>query len=150
MSFLDIAFDGMSYCPSAVTHFVTSRPPGGASPSPVSSVSSPRRRWPGRGQLRAQDAALPELLSRLEPLHPRNTTFPGEVFLRLAADALACSGVSPADPLPLEAMRDRFLPECSGAGPAPAQVPVRRAGGRDRAWRHRAGPARRSRLVASR
>ena len=30
----------------------------------------------------------------LEPLHPPNNTFPGEVFLRLAADALAWSGTS--------------------------------------------------------
>jgi hypothetical protein len=59
----------------------------------------------------AEDAALPELLSRLEPLHPRNDTFPGEVFLRLAADALAWSGTSPADPLSLEGMRERFLAE---------------------------------------
>ena len=53
---------------------------------------------------------------RLEPLHPRNNTFPGEVFLRLAADALAWSGVSTADPLPLEGIRERFLPEFSGRG----------------------------------
>jgi hypothetical protein len=28
------------------------------------------------------------VLSELAPLHPRNDTFPGEVFLQLAADAL--------------------------------------------------------------
>ena len=64
----------------------------------------------------AKDAALPDLLDELERLHPRNNTFPGEVFLRLAADALAWSGVSPADPLPLEGLRERFLPEYSGRG----------------------------------
>jgi hypothetical protein len=36
----------------------------------------------------ARDARLSELLGELEPLHPRNDTFPGEVFLYLAADAL--------------------------------------------------------------
>ena len=36
----------------------------------------------------ARDADISELLSGLAPLHPRNDTFPGEVFLRLAADAL--------------------------------------------------------------
>ena len=55
-------------------------------------------------------------LGEIEPLHPRNNTFPGEVFLRVAAGALAWAGVSPADPLPLEGMRERFLPGYSGHG----------------------------------
>jgi hypothetical protein len=59
---------------------------------------------------------LQALLDQLEPLHPRNNTFPGEVFLRLAADALAWSGVSTADPLTLEEMREQFLPEFSRRG----------------------------------
>jgi hypothetical protein len=36
----------------------------------------------------ARDADIFEVLSALAPLHPRNDTFPGEVFLHLAADAL--------------------------------------------------------------
>ncbi len=64
----------------------------------------------------ARDAALPDLLSELEPLHPRNNTFPGEVFLRVAADALAWCGASPAGPVALEGMRERFLPESAGRG----------------------------------
>ena len=64
----------------------------------------------------AQDAALPDLLGDLEPLHPRNNTFPGEVFLRLAADALGWSGTSPGRPLPLEGIREKFLPEYGGRG----------------------------------
>ena len=37
----------------------------------------------------ARDADISELVSELAPLHPRdNNTFPGEVFLHLAADAL--------------------------------------------------------------
>jgi hypothetical protein len=64
----------------------------------------------------AWDAAVTDLFGEREPLHPRNNTFPGEVLLRLAADALAWSGVSPADPLPLEAMRERFLPKISVRG----------------------------------
>jgi hypothetical protein len=43
-----------------------------------------------------------ELVSELAPLHPRDNTFPGEVFLRLAADALDWCGARRADPLPLE------------------------------------------------
>jgi hypothetical protein len=59
----------------------------------------------------ARDADIFELLSGLAPLHPRDNTFPGEVFLHLAADALDWCGASRADPLPLEALRERFLPE---------------------------------------
>jgi hypothetical protein len=64
----------------------------------------------------ARDADIFEVLSGLEPLHPRNDTFPGEVFLRLAADALEWCGASRAEPLPLEGLRERFLPECAFRG----------------------------------
>ena len=50
------------------------------------------------------------------PLHPQDDTFPGEVFLRLAADALDWCGARRADPLPLEGLRERFLPECAFRG----------------------------------
>ena len=43
-------------------------------------------------------------------------TFPGEVFIRVAADALDWCGASRADPLPLEGLRERFLPECTFRG----------------------------------
>ena len=56
------------------------------------------------------------LLSELAPLHPRNDTFPGEVFLHVAADAQARCGASRADPPPLEGLRERFLPECDFRG----------------------------------
>ena len=56
------------------------------------------------------------MLGELEPLHPRNDTFPGEVFLRLAADALDWCRASRANPLPLEGLRERFLPELSFRG----------------------------------
>lgn len=59
----------------------------------------------------ARDIDIFEMLGALAALHPRNGTFPGEVFLRLAADALEWCGASPADPLPLEGLRERFLPE---------------------------------------
>jgi hypothetical protein len=38
------------------------------------------------------------------------------VFLRLAADALEWRGASRADPLPLEGLRERYLPECAFRG----------------------------------
>ncbi|MFY9927179.1 MAG: hypothetical protein WAK82_04160 [Streptosporangiaceae bacterium] len=64
----------------------------------------------------ARDADIFELLSGLAPLHPRNDTFPGEVFIHLAADALEWCGASRAEPLPLEGLRERFLPEASFRG----------------------------------
>ena len=64
----------------------------------------------------ARDALVFELLGELEPLHPRNDTFPGEVFLRLAADALDCCRASRTNPLQLEGLRERFLPEVSLRG----------------------------------
>ena len=64
----------------------------------------------------ARDADILELVSELAPLHPRDNTFPGEVFLRLAADALDWCGASRAGPLSLEGLRERFLPECTFRG----------------------------------
>ena len=58
----------------------------------------------------ARDADIFELLSELAPLHPRDNTFPGEVFLHIAADALDWCGASRAGPLPMEGLRERFLP----------------------------------------
>ena len=64
----------------------------------------------------ARDADIFELVSELAPLHPRDNTFPGEVFIRVAEDALDWCGASRADPLPLEGLRERFLPECTFRG----------------------------------
>jgi hypothetical protein len=64
----------------------------------------------------ARDADILELVSELAPLHPRNNTFPGEIFLRLGADALDWCGASREEPLALEGMRERFLPECTFRG----------------------------------
>ena len=41
----------------------------------------------------ARETDIFELVSELAPLHPRNNTFPGEVFLHVAADALNWCGV---------------------------------------------------------
>ncbi len=64
----------------------------------------------------ARDAKISDLMRELAPLHPRDNTFPGEVFLRLAADALDWCGASRADPLALEGLREQFLPECAFRG----------------------------------
>jgi hypothetical protein len=64
----------------------------------------------------ARDCDIFELVRELAPLHPQNNTFPGEVFLHLAGDALAWCGASRADPLALEGLRERFLPESAVRG----------------------------------
>ena len=70
----------------------------------------------------ARDTDIFEVPGGLAALHPRNDTFPGEVFLRLAGDALEWCGASRADPLPLEGLRDRFLPERTFRGPQNAKL----------------------------
>jgi hypothetical protein len=64
----------------------------------------------------ARDADISALVSELVPLHPRNDTFPGEVFLRLASDALDWCGASREQPLTLEGIQKRFLPDCAFHG----------------------------------
>ena len=89
----------------------------------------------------ARDVGIFELVSELTPLHPRDNTFPGEVFLRLAADALDWCGASRACPLPLEGLRERFLPECTFRGREKHEAPVRGAGRGGPSGRDRTGPA---------
>jgi hypothetical protein len=44
----------------------------------------------------ANEVDVVEILGQLAPLHPRNDTFPGEILLRLGADALDWAGVDRA------------------------------------------------------
>ena len=60
----------------------------------------------------ARDGDLGDVRWQLEPLHPKDNTFPGEVFLGLAADAIELSGASPENPIEFEGIRERYLPEC--------------------------------------
>jgi hypothetical protein len=50
-------------------------------------------------------------MEQLSALHPPDDTFPAEVLLELAAEAIAESRASPDDPIDYEGMRDRYLPE---------------------------------------
>jgi hypothetical protein len=84
--------------------------PAARSPAPEDAAAARRILLTGL----AEGVELPDLLGQLQSLHPRHNTFPGEVFLHLAADALAWSGASPAWPLPLEGIREKFLPEFGG------------------------------------
>jgi hypothetical protein len=47
----------------------------------------------------------------MAPLHVRHDLFPGEVLTGLAADALAESGASRANPIEGSGIRERLLPE---------------------------------------
>ena len=54
---------------------------------------------------------LGAIAAQLEPLHPPRNTFPAEVLLELAADAIEASGASRTDPIDTERIRQRLLPE---------------------------------------
>lgn len=66
------------------------------------------------GLIRGQE--LLELASVIEPLHPRNNTFPGEVYLGLAGQALEQAGIGPHNPIAYAGLLDRYLPEHSFRG----------------------------------
>jgi hypothetical protein len=55
-------------------------------------------------------------LDEVRPLHPKNSTFPGEVFMRVAAEALHIGAVSPERSMSAEGLVDRYLPECRFRG----------------------------------
>lgn len=52
-----------------------------------------------------------DVVLELAPLHPEHNTFPAEVLLELAADALEISGTNRDNPVEYEGIRERFLPE---------------------------------------
>jgi hypothetical protein len=52
-----------------------------------------------------------EVAPALGGLHPKNDTFPGEVLLGLAADALDEAGATRSRPVAYEDIRERYLPE---------------------------------------
>ena len=54
---------------------------------------------------------LSDIAARLAPTHPAHDTFPGEVLLDLAADAIDLSGATRQSPIEFEGIRDRYLPE---------------------------------------
>jgi hypothetical protein len=45
------------------------------------------------------------------PLHPHHDTFPGEVLVEPAADAIGLSGATWQSPIEFEGIRERYLPE---------------------------------------
>jgi hypothetical protein len=57
-----------------------------------------------------------EALNDIRPLHPKNDTFPGEVFMLLAADALDEGRIGRDLPISGEGLVGRYLPECKFQG----------------------------------
>lgn len=86
--------------------------PARKGPTPQDAVTARRILLDGM----ARGSEVPELADGLAPLHPRDDTFPGEVLLQVAADALDWCEASRADPLALEGMSQRFLPDCAFRG----------------------------------
>jgi hypothetical protein len=62
------------------------------------------------------DQDFDEVMDGLVSIHPKNNTFPAEVLLELAAEAIAESGASPTEPIQYEGIRDRYLPEFTFRG----------------------------------
>ena len=59
----------------------------------------------------ADGRQLGDIAAQLAPMHPPNNTFPAELLLELAADALDIAGASREAPLEFEGIRERYLPE---------------------------------------
>ena len=57
-----------------------------------------------------------ELAASVADLHPKYNTFPGEVFMDLAADALEIADATRNDSIPYEGLRETYLPECEFRG----------------------------------
>ncbi|HEV2808956.1 MAG TPA: hypothetical protein VGV93_00985 [Acidimicrobiales bacterium] len=53
-----------------------------------------------------------ELAKAIADLHPRNNTFPGEVFISIAVAALDAAGINRDAPLLYEGLREKHLAEC--------------------------------------
>ena len=68
------------------------------------------------------------LKGELEPLHPANDTFPGEVLLDLAADAIEEAGASREAPIAFEGIREQYLPECGAHTKESITSPSSRSG----------------------
>lgn len=64
----------------------------------------------------ADGADAHELAAAVADLHPKNNTFPGEVFMELAADAFDAADVSRDSPIPYEGLREVHLQECAFRG----------------------------------
>jgi hypothetical protein len=67
-----------------------------------------------RGLADGADAIV--ICAAIVDLHPKNDTFPGEVFLHVGATALDLAGASAENPVAYEGLLDTHLAECSFRG----------------------------------
>jgi hypothetical protein len=59
---------------------------------------------------------LNDLEDRIRPWHRDGSTFPAEVLMNVAADAFICSGTTRHDPLMLDGLAERLVPEWPARG----------------------------------
>lgn len=57
-----------------------------------------------------------EVASTIADLHPRHNTFPGEVYMGLASDALELAEVDRGEPIACESLLEDHLSECDFRG----------------------------------
>jgi hypothetical protein len=69
------------------------------------------------GLIPGQD--LDMIMGQLAELHPPHNTFPAEVLLELAAEAIGESGATSTEPIEYDGIRDRYLPEYELRGKLP-------------------------------
>jgi hypothetical protein len=60
--------------------------------------------------LRAGEDAI-EIARNVVDLHPKNDTFPGEVYVQVGAESLRRSGATAETPIPMDGLLAGFLPE---------------------------------------
>ena len=93
---------------------------------------------------------VPGLARSVAELHPRNDTFPGEVFLAVARQAMDLAAVTADAPIAYEDFRERYLPECEFRGRETRKFRFVVLAGRSRTGWPRPRPARRGGVVADR
>lgn len=64
----------------------------------------------------ADEADAIAIAAAIVDLHPKNDTFPGEVFLHIGAVALELTGASAAKPITYEGLLETHLTECAFRG----------------------------------
>ncbi len=81
-------------------------------PGPAEATEAARRFLAGL----VRGADLDDLALDGYAAHPKNNTFPGEVYLHLAADALRLAGASADQPIAQDGLLARHLPEAASKG----------------------------------
>lgn len=100
-------------------------------PGPAEATDAARRFLAGL----ARGADLDDLALDGYGSHPKNNTFPGEVYLHLAADALRLAGATAGQPIAQDGLLARHLPDAALKGRSSRRADLRVRGevpGQDR------------------